>query len=320
MRTSVIFQLLTAALALTLGSCEHKELCYDHSVRRNVYVEFDWSKAPDADPASMLVYFFPTSGDALAYTFTGRSGGQIALPLGRYCALTINGDMSERMNTRHTEDPDIFEVFTKDATQLSGGGFDARLLPRASGEESERMALTPDMIWSIRNDSIEMRDDDEGDKYIIFMPEEAVCHYTVDILDVKNLDYLHGASVDATISGMAEGYLNGHGNATDNTVTMPFTLKPSTGNESLHSEFLTFGECNTNKVSHRITVYLRLTDGTKWYHTFDVTDQVADAPDPRHVNIVIRGLELPQPVSGGGGFIPDVNKWNDIEINLPMWQ
>lgn len=318
MKTSRIFTLLIAVPALMLGSCEHKELSYDTAVRHNVYVDFDWRKAPEAAPTSMLVYFFPTAGDALTYTFPGRSGGEIALPLGRYCALTVNGDNGDRMKMRHTDDPDLFEIFTKDATQLDGGGFDARLLPRASGDESERVALTPSMIWSIRNDSIELREEDEGDRYITFMPEEAVCHYTVDILDVKNLGYLHGASVDATISGMAEGYLNGHGNSTDITVTMPFTLKPSVEEESLHGEFLTFGECNTVKTSHKVTVYMRLTDGTKWYHTFDVTDQVTDAPDPRHVNIVIRGLELPQPGSGGGGFSPDVNEWNDIEINLPM--
>ncbi len=318
MKTSSIFCLLTSVVALALGSCEHKELSYDTAVRHNVYVEYDWSKAPDANPTSMLAYFFPLEGSPLTYTFAGGTGGEIALPLGKYCAITVNGDNGDRISMRHTENPDYFEIYTKDASKLDGGGFDPKMLPRSSDDENERVALTPSMIWSIRNDSIELDDDDEGTTYITFTPEEAVCHYTVNILNVKNISSLHGATVDATISGMAEGYLSGHGNTTDMTVTMPFTLKPSTEGESLYGEFLTFGECNSIKASHKITVYMRLTDGTKWYHTFDVTDQVTDAPDPRHVDIVITGLDLPKPGAAGGGFSPDVNEWNDIEIDLRM--
>ena len=59
-------------------------------------------------------------------------------------------------------------------------------------------------------------------------------------------------------------------------------------------------------------------DGSKWYHSFDVTQQVTDAPDPKHVHIVINGLDLPQPISEGGGFVPSVNAWNDINISLKM--
>ncbi len=310
--------LLVALPALFLTSCLHKDLCFDHNHRVGIYVVFDWTKAPDAQPTSMLTYFFGAAGEPIEYTFAGREGGEISIPFGTYDAISLNGDNSYWASLRNTDDPDRFEVLTKDAEQLQAYGLSSRSIPRAKGVEGERIAMTPGMMWSDRQNDIDLPVDMEGDRIITFYPDEIVCHYTVDILNVKNLEYLHGAAVDATLSGMAEGYLHGKRTTTDVAVTMPFTLTPSQAESSLHSEFLTFGECDTNKVQHLLTVYLYLTDGTKWYHTFDVTEQVTTAPDPRHVHIVIDGLDLPKPVSGSGGFVPDVNDWNDIYIDLPM--
>lgn len=55
--------LAVAVLAvLSLTSCEHKDLCHDSLHVVNVKVVFDWRKAPDAAPASMSLYLFPTHG------------------------------------------------------------------------------------------------------------------------------------------------------------------------------------------------------------------------------------------------------------------
>lgn len=54
-----------------------------------------------------------------------------------------------------------------------------------------------------------------------------------------------------------------------------------------------------------------MTDGTKWYYTFDVTQQVDEAPDRRHVHLVIDGLSLPEPIGEDSGFRPDVDGWTE---------
>lgn len=318
MKTNRLIALLIGISALCLTSCLHKDLCFDHNHRVGVYVVFDWSKAPDAQPTSMLSYFIPIGDEALLYTFAGRDGGEISLPSGAYTAISLNGDNSYWAGLRYTDDPDRFEIYTRDADRLQAYGLSSRSVPRAENTENERMALAPGMVWSDRQDNISLPADFEGDRIITFYPEEIVCHYTVDIINVNNLEYLHGEAVDGTLSGMAEGYLHGQRKTTDVPVTMPFTLAPLQTERTLHAEFLTFGECDTNKVAHLLTVYLYLTDGTKWYHTFDVSSQITTAPDPRHVHIIIDGLDLPKPVSGSGGFVPDVNDWNDIYIDLPM--
>lgn len=325
MKARLMIPLFAAVSMFTMNSCRHKDIDFDVNDRRDVYVVFDWRNAPDANPSSMMAYFYPAEGgEGLLYTFAGNAGGQISIPYGYYSGLCLNGDNAEWASIRNSDDPDSFEVYTRDAESLEANGIMTRSIPRAEGTENERMAKTPGMMWSDRRDNIALDyendydDDDSGVRTIVFYPEEAVCHYTVDVLDIEHSEYLHGAEVDATLSGMAEGYLHGKRSTTDVAVTMPFTLKSDEAAKSLHSQFLTFGECATTSRRHILTVYVILTDGTKWYHSFDVTDQVASAPDTRHVHIVVRGLDLPQPITGGGGFNPDVNDWNDININLSM--
>lgn len=49
-----LFIYLFAALAV--ASCEHKDLCYDHSHTIDVEVVFDWRNASEAAPESMSLY------------------------------------------------------------------------------------------------------------------------------------------------------------------------------------------------------------------------------------------------------------------------
>lgn len=79
-----------AALLVAATSCEHKDLCHDHAHAVEVEVVFDWRNAPDAAPASMSLYLFPGDGEALRYDFTGRDGGTIRVPIGKYEALCLN--------------------------------------------------------------------------------------------------------------------------------------------------------------------------------------------------------------------------------------
>ena len=81
---------------------------------------------------------------------------------------------------------------------------------------------------------------------------------------------------------------------------------------------LTFGHCPSVQSEHRLTVYAVLSDGSKWYYTYNVTDQIHSAPDPRNVHIVLDGLPLPKPITNGGGFQPEVDPWNPVDIEIEM--
>ncbi len=317
MKTSL--KLLMLAAVLTLSSCHHKDLIYDQGMRTKVEVVFDWTDAPDANPESMGAYFYPLEGGAsLRYIFTGRDGGDITIPLAGYCALGMNTDDTDWAVTSYTDDIDRFETSTAKVSRLEAYSIPARSLPRARGTEDEELVATPGMLWSARKDDIRL-DDGKESHTIVFRPEEAVCHYTVEVEDVKNIEYAHGATIDGTLSGMSRSFIHGSASPSETAATMPFTLKADQAQSMLQSNFLTFGESPSAKNSHILTIYLCLSDGSCHFYTYDVSDQIHNAPDPRHVLIRVSGLEIPVPLaSPAAGFAPDVNDWVSQNIDLPM--
>ena len=88
MKTIRIIQRMAAAglgALLLLAACDHKELCYQHPHTSSLHVVFDWREAPDADPESMYVWFFPEEGgEPVQYHLAGKAGGAVSLAEGRY--------------------------------------------------------------------------------------------------------------------------------------------------------------------------------------------------------------------------------------------
>ncbi len=311
---------LGCLLALSAASCHHKDLYFpEPQLTSHLQVVFDWQKAPDAEPESMAAYLFDSDGhEPLRFIFDNKTGGEIKAPAGIRHILFMNSDNTDWICMRNNEYIETMELYTLDATGLAAQGLEIESVPRSRDAESERMASTPGMLWGGRSDGHNIIPN-AGNQTITLYPDELICHYTVDVLDVDNIDGLASTSVDATLSGMADGYSLGGEAPTDSVVTMPFILSSDPAKESLHGEFLTFGECSHSTNTHLMTIYLLLSDGSRWWHTYDVTDQVSTAPDPRHVHIVVSGLPLPERPKGGGTSVsPDVNEWQVVNIGLNM--
>ena len=313
-----IFHTVTMAAILTAAtSCEHKDLCYDHSHTVDVKVAFDWKNAPGAAPASMSFYLFPAGGgEALRYDFTDCTGGTIRVPVGNYEALCLNSD-TENINYRNTECRETFEVTTRAADLLSGLSVLGVLsdgVPRVDGTEDERVILPPDMLWSDCVESIELKRTD-GTMAVTLRPEMSVCRYSVEIRNAAN--YVSGIS--GSLSSMAESLYPGVGcDATCKMgATIPFDAAVSADKSTVTGGLFAFG-CPSARKTHTLTIYAVLSDESKWYYTFDVTDQIHSAPNQRDVHIVLDGLPLPKPIVNGGGFQPDVDDWHSVNVDIEM--
>lgn len=291
----------------------------EEDMTSELQVVFDWQNAPEADPESMALYLYEEDGSKpMRFIFSNKEGGLIKAPFGTRHAICVNADNTNWARIRNNENVESFEIFTQDAEEIGTRIDDATTIPRPEGSENERIATTPGMLWGSRSNDIKIVPH-TGMQTITMYPQEAVCHYIVDVYEVSNLDKVESSAVDATLSGMAEGYSHGQQSATNNKVSMKFDLVGNGEERNLHGEFLTFGECPTNVARHYLTLYMVLTDGSKWYHSYDVTDQVSKAPDPTHVHIIVRGLDLPEPPKEGDTEIKtDVNEWQPINIGLEM--
>lgn len=308
-----------ALLGLIAASCHHKDVYMEEEMTSQLQVVFDWREAPEADPQSMAMYLYEEDGhNPMRFIFSNKTGGLIKAPFGTRHAICMNADNTDWARMRNQESIETLEIYTQDAEAIGTRAEDASGIPRPEGTENERIAATPGMLWGSRTNNISIVPHD-GMQTITMFPKECICHYIVDVYDVENLEGVESSAVDATLSGMAEGYNHGQQSATDNTVSMRFDLKGNPVEKNLHGEFLTFGECPTTVAKHYLTLYMILTDGSKWYHSFDVTDQVSKAPDPTHVHIIVRGLDLPEPPKEGSSEVKtDVNDWQPVNIGLKM--
>lgn len=299
--------------ALLLNSCNHKDLIYDDTFTGDVEIVYDWQNDPDANPASMMALLISNDGsDALRYNFSGRDGGSARVPEGCYTGIGFNSDITDWAKFRGEN---YGELLTADAATLNAFGLTTRSIPRA--DSSERIAASPERVWNDRIDNQTIEAYVAGQK-ITFYPDEITCHYTVTVKDVKNMNYLGEGSVDATVSGLSESYFLKEEHRSTVAVTHPVVLYGNPATSSLHGEFTTFGDTDDHASRNILTIYLVYQDRTGSYATFDVTEQVKNAPDPRNVDIVVSGLELPKPISSGGGFIPNVNDWQAIDYELKM--
>lgn len=317
---------LSALMILGATSCRHKELFIIEepvATMTRIKVVFDWRNAPEASPESMAMYLYDeTDQHPLRYIFSNCTGGEIRAPFGVHSAICVNADNTDWARPVHNESTGTFEIRTPDAGETASQGFETESMPRATGTENERLASTPGMLYGAPQPGILLANNGGTDTITLY-PKELVCHYTVDIYDVDNLDRVNSTTLDGTLSGMAEGVNVSRNTGTDTPVTLACTFKAKPAQHQLHGEFLTFGECETLSKNHYLTVYSVLANGEKWSHTFDVTDQVSNAPDPCHVHIILRGLPLPEPPQPNphdddGGMTVNVNGWQSVNIGLHM--
>ncbi len=331
------------SLCALFSSCEHKDLCYHHMHVAIVKVAFDWRDAPGASPEGMCVHFYPIDGrgQTRRYDIKGTSGAEVDIPVGKYRVLCYNND-TEAVLFHSTGSFDAHTAYTREGNVLEpiyGNG--ANYAPRAEGTEEERVVIAPDMMWGCKALDVEVTE--QGVSYLCFpleekdnwyglppivtehvitlYPHELTCTYTCEIRNAKNLG--HVSQMCASLSGLAPSMKPGDESVGAECVTVPFETLPD-GDSTIRGKFYTFGHNEENAAPHRVTLYVVMDDGKKYaYGTdaserFDVTAQVHAAPDPKHVHVIIDGLELPQPIENGSGFDVAVDDWGEVNEEIKM--
>lgn len=282
-----------AVLMLITSGCVHKDIRDEIPLKRSFKVQlaFDWSKAPQAEAKTMALYIYPEGKEMQQQWFYDLSGGTLYVGTGKHTAVCHNNDNTYDLLVRNEHAHDLLEIYTNDVFIFEGQGISTRGIPRAPGTESEPLRASPPMCYGTHERDINIVDDIELQTVTMY-PEELVCHYTVEFVDVKNLSN-YSITMDGTISSLASGYFPGKLEATKELATHTFTLSPDESINGLRASFLTFGVTPGDPTPHKISIYAVTRQRTGMQYTFDVTDQVNNAPDPKHVLIRIEGLELP---------------------------
>lgn len=319
-------------IALIFVSCEHKELCYQHPHIATITVEFDWKNAPEATPEGMCLFFYAQdSRQVYRYDLSGKEGGKIDIAVGKYSLICYNNDtesvMFRNMNTYYTH-----EAYTREGGIFENIYGTSAYAPRSKGAEEERVKICPDMMWGCTEYNVEIKESGisysytkeedrnkvttEYEQVITLYPSALIATYTYEVRNVKNLK--NATQICGSLSSMAGCMKFVDEELGTECVTIPFEAY-SDGVSTITGKFYTFGHHEQNERPHHMLLYFWIKNMPKgYYYTFDVTDQIHNAPDKRHVHIIIDGPELPQVIENGSGFHPSVDGWENVESDLKM--
>ena len=201
----------------------------------------------------------------------------------------------------------------------------SRLSGRASLEE-EHIVYVPDHLLADRNDllttaytmDIDTLRHASGDH---FTAGSLVLSYYLQVR-VRCIEWI--SSTVGLLTGMAgSAMLHSRDINEENPVTIYFEMQrgPSTdANEGfIYTTFHTFGKLPDQSNELYLTFDVRTTDGRALTVTLDITDKFSE-PDAidHHWILLDEVLNIPDPPegSGGGGFVPGVDDWEDIETDI----
>lgn len=307
--------LLLSVLLFTTG-CSQRDLCYDHSHVSPVAIEFDWSMAPDATPNTMVVWFFSETSEE-CYRFELSGGGiasrsqfdcHIKVRPGTYFVLCHNGTTDNNSEEGHRFGE--YHITTSDDAILSPMNRTDRA-PMPDGADNQPVKMSASTLYAHALDKhVTIEPASVTETHIRFTPVEVTSVYDIIITGVENLSADTEAS--AILTGMAEAWNPAYSRPTGAEVAIPFGLSHC-GSDCLRGSLVTFGDNAPHNVRHSLRVYTSY----KYYYDFDVTDQIHNATDSKHVVINLHGLKLP--ATHQGGMSPGVDGWDNAEnIDLSM--
>ena len=296
---------------LAMSACDHKEL--DFSGVADLTVDFDWSGISGANPSSMMLAAFSATSQPVQKPLSGKSGGSIMLPEGKYQLIAYNGD-TETLYSQGANWSD-FEIcaqpteFSSTSRMFAG----TRTIPRGQGTENQNLVHEPDLLWTSAYDEVAVTGN-VGRR--VSMPmEDATYVIRFTIRNVENIDYIHDKL--ATVSGMSGSWLPAHHRCSATECIIPFEL--SADGKTLSGAVRTFGHHQGGDLKHLLVIYAEMSDGSKLYYTFDVTEAIDDAdPASGEVTVELEELPLPRPINNGTGLHPDVMDWQEVHIPVEM--
>lgn len=295
--------------ALIFAGCDQRELCYDHTHTMPVSIEFDWTDAPDAAPATMVVWFFPVDGsqglrfELMSSEAVSRTSfnAVVEVPVGTYHLVCHNG--STEFNVEQGSNFNDYMVTTYDVNVLAGMSRNENA-PLPDGEEMPVRSQASPLYAHTLSETLTVDEASETAHKVVFRPAEASIVCDVSITHVQNLS--SDIMFSAVLTGASEGWYARRQEATETRVAVPFAIDPS-GPDSLHGTVVLFGLNGRQK--------LRIYTSYKYYYDFDVTDQIEEGK--RHINIDIAGIKLLE--TPPTGMRPGVSDWNEaIEEDITM--
>lgn len=304
--------LIVAAVAASAlsSSCIHKTLVYDARHLAKVVVDIDWTLSPNEHSGSHVAFYDLQNEDSFYYFDMAAEGGEIEIPSGDYQVVCFNND-SETILFRNESSLDTYEAYTR-LSALHETSFAAGAdLPRSEADSDQDVILCPTNFYSDFNEAAYIKENQVN--YVFFKPDSAILTYTYEVINIENLKLVN--KTGAALSGVSGSNMIGGGSVSATQCVIP--LESGVDGSKITGSFTLFGHSSELKNKHLFTLYI-WSMGGNFYATFDVTEQMDNHPDQKHVHLVIdaSGIYIPEPIGDGGGIAPSVGEWEDVNEDI----
>lgn len=290
-------------------------------LKLNLNLEVQNHDKPIAKPELMRVLFYdPETYEFVSDDYVGPDGGYISAQPGKYKMVVYNFDTESTIIRGESAAPSLEaytnEIPTSTRTNLLTKLNAASRVDFVAPSPLEKIVYEPDHLFVAREDvEIFHR---TGTQTIHASASTIIETY---YLGVKLEGGRNLASAQALLSGQAAGNNFGfEGGVSQESVILYFDMSAGvddSGEEVLETTFNTFGKL-PEEISHLwLTVVVTNNQGDVEYRQWDITDEFKDNPE-KWIFIEEDPIVLPDPPpsTGGGGFQPSVDEWENVEQDV----
>ena len=339
-----LFIFILAAFAVLIG-CERRPLEYGNAsinlrLNLNLNVRVNGVMQDLPTPEMMRVLFFdPDTYELVTESYLPAGGGRVTLPPGRYKFIGYNFD-TEATLLRNDRNYYSIEAYTNEVSQAlknstlnairsamngstkADSDEEASAWERALRQIQENPVIyEPDHLFTSHQD-IEVYNM-EGEQTIEADAETIIETWKISVR-IKNEQYM--ASARALLTGQIASNFIGlpkEEGKTDTDVTLMFDMTAGEEGETgdmVVGQFNTFGKNPSVASRLWLTIIIKTVGGEtiEWHR--DITDDFFT--DEAYEDQIIRieeEISIPEPkpgTTGGGGFQPGVDDWD--EENIPI--
>lgn len=334
-----INKILCFSLAIILFSCHRDRLYYATEEVAIIRFNIDWSKA-NLNPNGTSAYIFDAnSGNAVCECQVSNSADfiDVALPVGVYDVFIVNDTEEELININFadTENLSIFKslIATKEDSRYKIKTTKAEPQSQLYTTECSIKASTISRGIVVTPTDIQYAKErpqatiSEVARHINIEPTRTTELFDIEVV-VNNLTSANGAP-RSLLTDVAQGNYVGLPVKYEGLVTHEFVLNNrvidpiNKKNGKISKTFTSFGPIMTDDGlanRHFLVMDFILINGEKHLVEVDVTDLIETTHNDVNYIHTIR-LEITLPVvigNGDGAFNPDVEDWEDAEVELPI--
>lgn len=315
---------------LLLNSCRRDDLYYATNDRATVRIEADWEPAR-LTPNGVSAYVFDRDGNAFGPVVQSSNPGKVdlSLPEGSYQVILLNNTFAEYRNVE-CAGADKLSTFALMASVVSPN------FTLKSDTRTDIFVGVPDTVAGsvVRNIEIDhkmieyFRQKPQGQQttpavVLPTTPERMISVADIKV-HVKGLKYAAGAP-RTHLKNLSTGYYPDSGKAHPGCICHEFVLNDrrfdpgSTRDGTIGKELATFGLHESDDIQYLLNMEFVLINGEKYPITLDVTDGLRVTQDVHEIIHIEAEIELPEVIGNGdGAFDPNLEEWDDIEIDIPM--